>query len=61
MDFSDAEADLWAFTEHHTVDLLQSAFLKLELGMATSEEQIVMAEFMKKLRNILREVHDSDS
>jgi hypothetical protein len=51
-----AEAALWAFSEQVGVDVLQSAFLKLELGIATPEEQIVMAEFMKHLRNVIREV-----
>jgi hypothetical protein len=48
-----SEAALWAYTEEIGVDALQSAYLKLELGMATSEEQVVMAEFMKRLRDLI--------
>jgi hypothetical protein len=60
MDMTPAEEDLWTWTDKQGLEVLQSAFLKLELGMATSEEQIVMAEFMKKLRNLLREGSDAE-
>lgn len=51
-----SEAELWSFCEEHGVENLQSAFLKLELGMATPAEQQIMAEFMKRLRNLISEM-----
>jgi hypothetical protein len=54
----DSEDRLIALTEHYGVDALQSAYFKLELGIATSEEQIAMCEFIKVLRDLLKEVND---
>lgn len=59
-DFSEAELDLYHWTETYGVDLLQSCYLKLTLGIATSDEQIRMGEFIDHLRNILVEFGESD-
>lgn len=57
MDFenSQAEVDLIEFINGLGSDVLNSAYYKLELGMATPAEQQAMATFIRRMRDLIKE------
>jgi hypothetical protein len=50
-----AEAELIDFVNNLGSDILNSAYYKLELGMATPAEQQAMATFIRRMRDLIKE------
>ena len=52
---SEAEADLLSWVAESDVEVVTSAYFKLELGMATEQEQMMMATFIQKMKALIKE------